>query len=143
MQTICPGITTLVPETLSSSAEVPAIEADLREQPAYLIYTSGSTGKPKGVMITHRNVVAFLNWAQQEFKETPYSVMFAATSYCFDLSIFEMFLPLLQGKPIRVLDNALHIPEYLGQESNIFINTVPSVVRTLLDEGVAWDRVVA
>lgn len=110
---------------------------------AYLIYTSGSTGKPKGVEISHLNALAFLKWSDAEFKNTPYNCLFAATSYCFDLSVFEMFLPLIQGKRIRILKSALEIPDYAEQDQAIFINTVPSVVRNLLDQDFDWKNVVA
>ena len=110
---------------------------------AYLIYTSGSTGKPKGVKITHQNVVSFLRWSLNEFADTPYEVMYAATSYCFDLSVFEMFLPLLQGRSIRILEAATAIEAQAKKDSYIFINTVPSVVNSLLEEQFDWTPVVA
>jgi amino acid adenylation domain-containing protein len=116
---------------------------DWRESTAYLIYTSGSTGAPKGVELCHRNTTAFLNWATKEFANTPYELLYAATSYCFDLSVFEFFVPLLQGKSIRMLQNALEIPVHLPNDENVLLNTVPSVVRALLDEQVDLSSVVA
>ncbi|MCB2407701.1 non-ribosomal peptide synthetase [Hymenobacter lucidus] len=129
-----------LPKTTATAA--PSGE-DLREQTAYLIYTSGSTGKPKGVEICHRNTIAFLKWAAEEFAHTPFDVLYAATSYCFDLSVFEFFFPLLQGKTIRLLDSALEIPEFVDQDEKILLNTVPSVVRNLLDQKISWRNVVA
>jgi amino acid adenylation domain-containing protein len=126
---------------VSVSAVIPAI--DVREHIAYLIYTSGSTGQPKGVTICHRNVMAFLKWALEEFGNTPYQVLYATTSYCFDLSVFEIFLPLLQGKTIRLLESALQIPAWVTSDRQVMINTVPSVVRALLDEDMKWEHVVA
>jgi len=115
---------------------------DCREDTAYVIYTSGSTGKPKGVEICHRNTLAFLRWAQEEFKETPFSILYACTSYCFDLSVYEFFFPLLMGRTIRMLRSGLEIGEYLGRESGVLLNTVPSVVKGLLSEKVDLSRVV-
>ncbi|WP_217607379.1 condensation domain-containing protein, partial [Chitinophaga sp. GbtcB8] len=103
---------------------------------AYIIYTSGSTGKPKGVMITHSNATAFINWSQQEFNAAAFDVVFATTSICFDLSVFEIFYPLSVGRPVRFLANALTIPQYLNTAEKILINTVPSVVGNLLSEGI-------
>jgi tyrocidine synthetase III len=99
---------------------------------AYLIFTSGSTGRPKGVMISHRNLTAFLAWAMEEFKNTPAEIVYNATSYSFDLSVFEMFYTLTTGKTVRVLKNGLDIPNYLKTDKNVLLNTVPSVVKQLI-----------
>ncbi|MBL7726330.1 MAG: AMP-binding protein, partial [Dinghuibacter sp.] len=122
---------------------MPHTHPDLYNQLAYFIYTSGSTGTPKGVAICHKNVVAFLKWANEEFGQTPYELLYSPTSYCFDLSVFEYFLPLIQGRAIRILESAVEIPEHITREKNILINTVPSAVRHLLEENVDWTNVVA
>ena len=116
---------------------------DLREHIAYVIYTSGSTGKPKGVGICHRNTIAFLLWAAKEFAGTSFDIAYAVTSYCFDLSIFEFFFPLMMGKTIRMLSSAGELPVYSCKDHGILINTVPSVVRILLDQAMDWGRVAA
>ncbi|WP_452600547.1 non-ribosomal peptide synthetase, partial [Pontimicrobium sp. MEBiC06410] len=103
---------------------------------AYVIYTSGTTGKPKGVIIRHKNATALIHWAQQEYNSNTFSTVYASTSHCFDLSIYEMFYTLSVGKTIRVLNNALDISKHLDNDKDVVINTVPSSIRTLLDEGV-------
>ncbi len=103
-------------------------------QLAYVIYTSGSTGKPKGVMIEHRNTSAFMHWCRQEFARDSFDIVYAATSVCFDLSIFELFYPLSFGKPVRILENGLQIGRYLSTDTRVLINTVPAVVENLLKE---------
>ncbi|HYC27312.1 MAG TPA: AMP-binding protein, partial [Chitinophagaceae bacterium] len=108
---------------------------------AYVIYTSGSTGKPKGVMIEHRNAVCFVNWSMEEFRQSKFDIVFAVTSICFDLSIFEIFYTLSTGKKIRLLSNALSIPQYLHAHENILINTVPGAVGALLHDQIDWSNV--
>lgn len=58
---------------------------------AYLLFTSGSTGIPKGVMVSHRNVMSFLNYMVDRYEiieQDRLSQMFDMT---FDLSVFDMF----------------------------------------------------
>ena len=104
------------------------------EDPAYIIYTSGSTGQPKGVIITHKNLSVFLQWCLMEFKSTPFEHLYATSSYCFDLSVFEIFYPLIAGKTIRVLKSSLEILEWLGNDERVLINTVPSLLSVILDD---------
>ncbi|MBN8758761.1 amino acid adenylation domain-containing protein, partial [Variovorax sp.] len=108
---------------------------------AYVIYTSGSTGRPKGVVIEHRNVSAFLQWSRSEFSGSRIGVVYATTSICFDLSVFELFYPLVTGKRCRILDHGLVIGKYLDQDQAVLVNTVPSVIGQLLKEGMPMERI--
>ena len=63
----------------------------------YLIYTSGSTGKPKGVMVEHRNVVQLLFHEQPYYLFAPNETWGMFHSYCFDVSVWEMFGAWLHG----------------------------------------------
>jgi len=113
------------------------------DQLAYVIYTSGSTGQPKGVMIEHGNAYTFVRWCQEEFAASPFEVVYAATSICFDLSIFELFYTLSIGRVIRLLDSGLAIADALAAETSraVLLNTVPSIIRHLLNEDIDWQRV--
>ena len=67
------------------------------EAPAYLLYTSGSTGRPKGVVVRHRNVVSCL-WAHARKPGLGAGdVLLAVTTWSFDISVLELFLPLVTG----------------------------------------------
>src|SRR5215213_5951218 len=77
---------------------------------AYLIYTSGSTGRPKGVAIRHRSAVALIAWAEKVFGPDRLRGVLAATSVCFDLSVFEIFVPLSLGGTVYLAENALALP---------------------------------
>ncbi|HEU0300184.1 MAG TPA: condensation domain-containing protein, partial [Longimicrobium sp.] len=76
----------------AESAENPRSGATSRRL-AYLIYTSGSTGVPQGVAIEHESTVALLSWASGVYTGEELSGVLAATSICFDLSVYELFLP--------------------------------------------------
>jgi amino acid adenylation domain-containing protein/FkbH-like protein len=99
---------------------------------AYVIYTSGSTGKPKGVALEHRNAVAFVYWAKTVFGPADMDGVLASTSICFDLSIFEMFVPLSWGGKVILAENALALASLSAANEVTLINTVPSAMRELL-----------
>lgn len=101
------------------------------EQIAYLIYTSGSTGKPKGVCITHNNVLALIAWARSVYSEDQLRCVLAATSMCFDLSVFEMFVPLSIGGTVVVAPDALALPDF-ARHNITLLNTVPSAAEELI-----------
>jgi len=111
-------------------------KANTPDNLAYIIYTSGSTGQPKGVMIRHSNVFAFISWCAKEFRHSNFDITFCTTSVCFDLSVFEIFYTLAAGKTIRLLQDALSIPQYLLQHQQVLLNTVPSVLGALLKDEV-------
>lgn len=99
---------------------------------AYLIFTSGSTGTPKGVAIEHRTAASFLAWAEQEFEPAALSGVLASTSICFDLSVFEIFVPLALGHMLILVANALELPELARSDDITLINTVPSAMAELV-----------
>ncbi len=109
-----------------------ALPTTLPEQLAYVIYTSGSTGLPKGVAITHANAVAMLDWARSTYPDPVLRHTLAATSICFDLSVYELFLPLLTGNSVVLVRDALALTEQAPPVAVSLINTVPSAMEALL-----------
>ncbi|MEO1299917.1 MAG: amino acid adenylation domain-containing protein, partial [Cyanobacteria bacterium J06636_16] len=99
---------------------------------AYVIYTSGSTGKPKGVAIEHRSPVALSHWAQAVFTAEQLSGVLAGTSLCFDLSVFELFVPLSWGGTVILAENVLQLPLIAAANEVTLVNTVPSAATALL-----------
>nr|WP_239032851.1 non-ribosomal peptide synthetase [Pseudoalteromonas luteoviolacea] len=102
------------------------------EHTGYLIYTSGSTGQPKGVPLTHANASSMLDWARDFYSSEELSRVLASTSINFDLSIFELFLPLTSGTTILLVDDILSLAKD-DQIRPTLINTVPSGIETLLE----------
>ena len=71
---------------------------------AYVIYTSGSTGQPKGVMIEHRSLTNFLCAMYEDFSQDigiTDNVLFSS-SISFDVTIFEIFVPLVYGARMTI-----------------------------------------
>ena len=86
----------------------------------YVLYTSGSTGKPKGVMVKQASVTNVVNWFADELQVGTHSRVLGLTTFCFDISMLELLLPLLRGgilvlanqtsqkNPFRLLDIIKH-----------------------------------
>ena len=100
---------------------------------AYVMYTSGSTGRPKGVAIEHKSAVALFSWARTVYSADELDGVLAATSICFDLSVFELFFTLSQGGTVILADHALELPSLPASDSVRLVNTVPSAARQLLE----------
>ena len=110
-----------------------------REQTAYVIYTSGSTGVPKGVMLSHGNAASFVSWVERTFSGEELSGVLAATSVCFDLSVFELWATLSCGGTVVLAEDVLSWWEGLGKEEEEegrgvvrLINTVPSAMAQMV-----------
>jgi len=111
------------------------------ENLAYTLFTSGSTGRPKGVALEHRSAVAFIHWANRVFTPKQLEGVLFATSICFDLSVFEMFVPLSVGGKIVIVPNVLHLRNLSAKDGITLINTVPSAIAELLRMGCVPDSV--
>jgi amino acid adenylation domain-containing protein len=99
---------------------------------AYAIYTSGSTGRPKGVGIEHRSAVALVRWALGVFPPEDLRGVLAATSVCFDLSIFEIFVPLAAGGRVILAPGVLELPQLAAIGEVTLVNAVPSPMAELV-----------
>jgi amino acid adenylation domain-containing protein len=98
---------------------------------AYIIYTSGSTGTPKGVMVEHKNAFHFLNWSKRTYNLDEKDVVVSLAPVIFDLSIFEIFAPLISGSKLIVLNKPIDIfnDNILNQVT--LLSTVPSAFKSI------------
>ncbi|MEV7080379.1 non-ribosomal peptide synthase/polyketide synthase [Streptomyces sp. NPDC093516] len=106
----------------------------LPDHPAYVIHTSGSTGRPKGVVVAHASVVALTEWAAAEFTGRGLAHVVASTSLNFDVSVFEIFSPLLAGGRVEVVRDLLALAERPEPWRAGLLSAVPSALGRLLAE---------
>ncbi|MEW2262993.1 amino acid adenylation domain-containing protein [Streptomyces sp. NPDC047853] len=106
---------------------------------AYVIFTSGSTGRPKGAMIRHEAISERLLWQVHEilgFGHDDASLFKAPLS--FDISVNEIFLPLVSGARLVVLRpggerDPHHLLSVIAEQRVTFTYLVSSMLDVLLE----------
>ncbi len=103
---------------------------------AYLIYTSGTTGKPKGVMVEH---AGFVNMCLHQIEVYQLGIndrVLQFASISFDASVYEMFIALLSGSTLvvvdkeTILDRALFL-DFISRQKLTFILLPPVFLNSL------------
>ena len=90
------------------SAAPPECRRD-RNDPAHILFTSGSTGTPKGVVITHANVIHFVEWAVGHFGMEPSDQVSCHSPLHFDLSVFDIFGAFAAGAQLHLVPQAINL----------------------------------
>ena len=108
--------------------------------PVYLIYTSGSTGKPKGVVVSHGNLANFLGSMRREPGLSPDDVLAAVTTISFDIAGLELYLPLLVGARIELINSETAadgelLMARLARSCVTTMQATPTTWRQLIDAG--------
>jgi len=129
----------LLNETADERSEI-ALPDVSPDQLAYLIYTSGSTGKPKGVMIGHDNLANVLQAFSSGYGLSAGQRILAATTMSFDISILELFLPLVIGATSVVTPRSLSedpedVLQWLTSHQVDVVQATPSSLRMMLTAG--------
>lgn len=81
--------------------------------PAYIMFTSGSTGFPKGAVMSHANLLNFIEWAGGEFLVTPADIFTSVNPLYFDNSVFDFYASIMNGASLVPFDAATMRDPYL------------------------------
>ncbi len=104
---------------------------------AYVIFTSGSTGNPKGVMMEHEAVINRLLWMADNYHIDHRDVILQKTVFTFDVSVWELFLPLITGAKMVLLKqgdekNPVTILDAITGNEVTALHFVPSMLSAFL-----------
>jgi amino acid adenylation domain-containing protein len=106
---------------------------------AYMIYTSGSTGQPKGAMTTHAAICNRLLWMQEAFALDATDTVLQKTPISFDVSVWELFWPLLTGARLVVARPGGHqengyLVQLIAEQKVTTVHFVPSMLEAFVEE---------
>ncbi|HEY6320186.1 MAG TPA: amino acid adenylation domain-containing protein, partial [Thermoanaerobaculia bacterium] len=109
---------------------------------AYVLYTSGSTGRPKGVEVTHGALANLLRSVEEWPGLSPGDVLLAVSSLSFDIAAFDLYLPLMIGARIELVDREVaadgeRLVARLAGSGATALQATPSTWRLLVESG--WE----
>jgi len=121
-------------DTILAQNTLPVHSGVVEDDLAYLMFTSGTTGRPKGVMVQHRAAMNFVWWAAHFFNLTPADRMSNHSSLSFDLSVLDLFAPLIVGAticPLRTFGERTLASRTIKSRGITVWFSVPSVITHL------------
>ncbi len=128
----------LIDVELEALARRPAdpLQVDVRpENVSHIIYTSGTTGVPKGVMTNHGNLAHFVRSAVDRYELCAADVVPSMARFTFSITMFEMFLPLVVGGRLIVLERE-HVVDFKRLlhtfRAVTLVHAAPSLLKKLL-----------
>jgi len=141
------GRPVIVWEDLASEEPLPASRPKGASLPlpaaaAYVIYTSGSTGRPKGVVVEQRSVANVLEALRKVPGVGPEDVWLSVTSPVFDISVVELFLPLIAGARLVIASETeaadpAALARRIRESGATIMQATPATWRMLVSDG--WE----
>lgn len=127
------------PEGLERVPPIPDPDGDPGDL-AYILYTSGSTGDAKGVCLSHRNALAFVDWAVAEIGARPADRFANHAPFHFDLSVLDLYAAFRVGASVHLipaetsLAPALLVGYVLQHQITVWYS-VPSALMLMVRDG--------
>lgn len=109
------------------------------DQPRYMLFTSGSTGRPKGAVVEHQGMVNHLYAKIVDLDMTDRDVVAQTAPLGFDISIWQMLCPLVNGGQVHVVSDevsydSVAFADAVDGQGITIVELVPTMVRLLLDD---------
>lgn len=122
---------------IATPQDISAVRIPHDDEQAYELYTSGSTGRPKGTLLTHGNLNNLIAAFRDHLSVGPGTGVLWSTTFSFDISTLELFLPLTSGGRLVVASDSIRhhgsaIADLVLQENVQVLQATPTVWRMLI-----------
>ena len=116
-------------EDLLKSIDDKIIDTDI----LYVLFTSGSTGIPKGVTISHKSLIAYIEWGSKEFEISSREIIGNQTPFYFSMSVFDIYQTIKNGSTMIIIPKLLFsypikLLEFIGIKNINLIYWVPTAL---------------
>lgn len=95
-------------------------QSTLDNDPLYALFTSGSTGTPKGVLVSHRNVIDFIDGFTSVFSISESDIIANQAPFDFDVSVKDIYSSIKTGAklvlvPTELFSKPAELTDYLSE----------------------------
>lgn len=106
-----------------------AVATDL----VYILFTSGSTGTPKGTVITHANVLSYMQWFIKTFGIDENTVFASQTPFYFSASVSDTYSAIFAGATLNIIPRSyfsfpIQLVRFMNERKVNTIYWVPSAL---------------
>ena len=110
-----------------------AMDKLISTDPAYALFTSGSTGLPKGAIVSHLNILSYIQWFTTQFKIGKDTIFGNQTPFYFSMSVSDIFASVYAGATFNIIPKKffsfpVKLVEFLNDRQINTIYWVPSAL---------------
>jgi len=111
---------------------------NLDQDPVYGIPTSGSTGEPKIVLVSHRNIIDYIDWVLKCYKLNHQSIFGNQSPFFFDNSVLDIYASLAADATLEIIPEnkflfQAELVSYLYKKKINFIFWVPTALINIIN----------
>lgn len=104
--------------------------------PIYALFTSGSTGTPKGTILTHINVISYIEWYVKAMQIDENTIFASQHPFYFSASVSDVFGTIVTGATLHIIPKSyfsfpIYLVDFMNKNKVNAIYWVPSALNII------------